>query len=122
MRIRINQKVCSGCHICELVCSLSHLGVMNPAKSAVRIQKDDLRAGFYTPVLCLQCKKMKCVEGQDAMEADERKKFLWPAERESLCPFDALQVTEGSAYHCDLCGGTPECARFCTTGALQVQR
>ena len=42
LRIEIEKKKCTGCHLCEMVCSLSHLGVLNPSKSAIRILKDDL--------------------------------------------------------------------------------
>ncbi|MFH1489521.1 MAG: hypothetical protein ABII06_11515 [Pseudomonadota bacterium] len=122
MKIRVNREVCSGCHICELVCSLFHLGVMNTTKSAVRIQRDDLGASLSTPVLCRQCKEMKCLEGEGAVDADERKKFVWPGRRVDGCPFKALQADDGTAYHCDLCGGRPQCVQFCTTGALKIQR
>ncbi|MFH1489255.1 MAG: hypothetical protein ABII06_10145 [Pseudomonadota bacterium] len=122
MKIRVNKEVCSGCHICELVCSLFHLGVMNTAKSAVRIQRDDLDTSVSTPVLCRQCKEMKCLEGEGAVDVDERKKFVWPGGRVDGCPFKALNADDGAAYHCDLCGGRPQCVQFCTTGALQVQR
>ena len=33
MRISVNRKKCTGCHLCELVCSLFHLGVINPEKA-----------------------------------------------------------------------------------------
>ena len=52
MRIKVDPKKCSGCHLCEMVCSLYHLGVINIERSAIRIQKDDLETSLNTPVLC----------------------------------------------------------------------
>ncbi len=68
MKIKVNSKKCTGCHLCELVCSLFHLGLMNTEKSAIRILKDDLDTSMNQPRICLQCKEMKCLEGEDVVE------------------------------------------------------
>ncbi len=121
MRIEIEKKKCTGCHLCEMVCSLSHLGVLNPSRSAIRILKDDLETDLHTPLVCRQCKKMNCLEGEEVDEAVEKFKYTWRRQRAEACPFDGLTVFEDSAYHCDLCGGKPECVSVCTTGAIWVK-
>lgn len=73
MRIKVDKKKCSGCHMCEMVCSLFHLGTVNTEKSAIRIQKDDLNTSLNRPFVCRQCKEMKCLDGEDAMEGAEEK-------------------------------------------------
>lgn len=118
MKIRIESKKCSGCRLCEIVCSLSHLGVVNTEKSAIRIHKDDLESSLNRPVLCRQCKEMKCLAGEEVTEKSEGKKFIWDRARAARCPFEALEVFDDNAYHCDLCGGRPQCVKVCTTGAL----
>jgi len=120
MRIKVNKEKCSGCHLCEIVCSLVHLGIINTEKSAIRIHKDDLNTSLNTPVLCRQCKEMKCLNGEKVTEVQERKKFIWNKTRAERCPFDALSVLSEEAFHCNLCGGNPQCAKFCTPGAIQV--
>ena len=120
MRIKVNKKKCSGCHLCEMVCSLFHLGIINTEKSAVRIRKDDLDTSIHAPVICRQCKEMKCLEGEEASEPAEKKKFLWDTSRAERCPFHALAVFGKDAYHCDLCGGNPRCLKVCTPGALHL--
>jgi Fe-S-cluster-containing hydrogenase component 2 len=35
--LMIDVKKCTGCRICELVCSLSHDGECNPLKSRIRV-------------------------------------------------------------------------------------
>jgi len=120
MRIKINKKKCSGCHLCEMVCSLFHLGAINAEKSAVRIRKDDLDTSMNRPIVCRQCKEMKCLEGENAAEGDEKRKFIWDKRRAESCPFDALTTFGGKAYHCDLCAGKPQCIKVCTPGALSL--
>ena len=122
MKIVVKQKKCTGCHLCELVCSLSHLGVMNTEKSAIRIQKDDLNTSMNKPLVCLQCKEMKCLDGEDVDEVPAKKQFVWPKQRAEKCPFDSLTVFGQEAYHCDLCGGRPQCVGVCTVKAIHVRK
>lgn len=62
---------CSGCRICELVCSMKHQGEYNPRKSFIRIMANE-EAGVYIPVLDIKCDLCnECVEA---------------------CPLDALGV------------------------------
>jgi carbon-monoxide dehydrogenase iron sulfur subunit len=118
MRIRVNKGKCSGCRLCEMVCSLFHLGSINIEKSAIRIQKDDLDTGLNRPLVCRQCRDMKCLEGEKVDNGSEKGRFVWDGVRAGRCPFGALGVFAGSAYHCDLCGGRPRCVRVCTPGAI----
>ncbi len=120
MKLVVEKEKCSGCHLCEMVCSLAHLGVINSEKSAIRIEKDDLVTSMNKPVVCRQCKKMKCLGEESASAELEKQKFLWNKERSQRCSFKALPSFEDSAYHCDLCGGAPECVKVCTTGAITV--
>src|SRR4030042_2573674 len=120
MRIKVNKDKCSGCHLCEMVCSLFHLGIINTEKSAIRIHKDDLETSLNTPALCRQCKEMKCFNGEKVIHPQERKKFIWNKTRAEHCPFDALSVLGEEAFHCVLCSRNPQCVKVCTPGAIQV--
>jgi Fe-S-cluster-containing hydrogenase component 2 len=122
MKIKIDPKKCSGCHICEMVCSLFHLGIIHPGKSAIRIQKDDLDTSLNTPLLCRQCRGMKCLDGEEKPHLQERKKFIWSNGRSEKCPFDALTTLGENAYHCNLCLGNPQCIKVCTPGALTLSK
>jgi carbon-monoxide dehydrogenase iron sulfur subunit len=122
MRIKVYRDKCSGCHLCETICSLFHLGVVNTEKSAVRIEKDDLDTSSSSPVVCRQCRQMKCLEGEKASPETEKEKFIWPAGRSGKCPFHALSALRPHCYHCDLCGGSPQCVKVCTTGAITLYR
>jgi anaerobic carbon-monoxide dehydrogenase iron sulfur subunit len=120
MKIKIEKEKCSGCHLCEMVCSLFHLGVINTEKSAIRIERDDLDTSLNIPVVCRQCKKMKCLSKEEADEVAEKKSFLWDGKRVKACPFKALSAFEGATYHCDLCGGDPQCTKVCTPEAIAI--
>ena len=122
MRIRVDPKKCSGCHLCEAVCSLLHLGAINTEKSAIRIKKDDLDTSLNAPVLCRQCKQMKCLAGEEVMSVQAKKDFIWDRVRAERCPFNALTVLDEKAYHCDLCGGNPQCIEVCTTEAISIAK
>jgi heterodisulfide reductase subunit A-like polyferredoxin len=54
------------------------------------------------------------------MEVHEKKKFIWNKTRAEHCPFNALSVFGGEAFHCNLCGGNPQCVKVCTPGAIQI--
>jgi anaerobic carbon-monoxide dehydrogenase iron sulfur subunit len=120
MRIKVDKKKCSGCHLCEMACSLFHLGVLNIEKSAIRIDKDDLGASLNRPVVCRQCKEMKCLQEEETTEDLEKREFVWNKVRAKRCPFNALSVLGENAYHCNLCGGNPECIRVCTPKAITL--
>jgi Fe-S-cluster-containing hydrogenase component 2 len=94
--------------------------MMNTEKSAIRIQKDDLDTSLNLPVLCHQCKEMKCLNGEEVIEGLEKKKFIWDRIRAERCPFDALTVFGENAYHCDLCAGNPQCVKICTPKAIRI--
>ncbi|MEJ2102761.1 MAG: hypothetical protein P8X68_22735 [Desulfobacterales bacterium] len=121
MRISVNREKCTGCHLCELVCSLFHLGVINPEKSAIRIHKDDLDTSINTPLVCRQCKEMKCLNGERMTAASAKQQFIWVKQRAEHCPFDSLNVLGQHAYHCDLCAGHPQCVHVCTSKAIVVK-
>jgi carbon-monoxide dehydrogenase iron sulfur subunit len=120
MRLRVEKEKCSGCHLCEMVCSLFHLGAINVEKAAIRIDKDDLDSSLNSPIFCRQCKEMTCLEGEEVNEGSEKKEFIWNITRAKQCPFHALPVSGEKAYHCDLCGGKPQCVNVCTPRAITV--
>ncbi|MCX7991207.1 MAG: hypothetical protein N2999_04100 [Proteobacteria bacterium] len=122
MKIKVIKEKCTACGLCENICSLTHTGTVNKKRSAIRIFMDDLGDSIHTPLLCLQCKKMKCLEAENLSETEiteEKKKFLWEnLLRASNCPFNGCFAHEGKVYHCNLCDGDPQCVKVCTNSAL----
>jgi len=78
MKIEMKEKViifdpdkCSGCRICELVCSMQHQGEYSPKKSFIRIMANE-ETGVYIAIQDVKCDFCnQCVEA---------------------CPLDALSI------------------------------
>ncbi len=124
MKIKVFNEKCTGCGLCENICSLSHLGFVDRNCSAIKVKLDDLGESIHHPFLCRQCKNMKCLDGEDIIGdkiAGERQKFIWEQmDRVEKCPFNGCFGYNGKVYHCNLCEGEPQCVKVCTHGALQI--
>jgi Fe-S-cluster-containing hydrogenase component 2 len=123
MKIKVDNKKCTGCLLCEVSCSIANLGYVDRNGSAIRVNINDLSIDFHEPILCKQCKKMNCLksEGKD-FDEEERKKFFWEnPQRVGDCPFNAIFEYNDRVVHCWLCGGDPECVKSCPTGALTFE-
>lgn len=126
----IDYKKCTGCRLCELVCSVMHEGVSNPARSRIKIMKWESE-GLYVPVTCQQCEDAPCMnvcpvkaiyrdEETGAVMVDDFK-CIGCRSCVAVCPFGAMNysIIDKKVFKCDLCGGDPQCARFCDVNAIQ---
>ena len=69
--IVIDQKACTGCRQCELVCSIKHTGTADPSRARIHVIKWEAE-GFYLPMVCQQCLEPECaVVGPQAALARE---------------------------------------------------
>ena len=120
---------CTGCRICEFVCSLHKTGELNPYRARLKIAPRS-ELGAFVPVICRHCVKPACFAAcpmPGAMSRDLQTGVVRIIEaacigcRECVvaCPFGALQLTpEGEPLKCDLCGGEPRCVRHCPARPL----
>jgi len=130
--IEVNIEKCTACRICEFTCSLHHFGEINPAKSRIKVHivsKDF----FYYPNVCQQCAKAPCVEScpTEALKRNEETGAIEVIQEDCIgcrkclraCPFGAMgfNAEEKIADKCDLCGGDPECVKYCFYGALEFK-
>ena len=126
----VDHEKCTGCRLCEMVCSVKHTGVNNPARSRIHVIKWQWE-GFELPMVCQQCEEAPCIAvcPKDALSRDH---VLGRVELNydlcigckmcvTACPFGGMGIdtVARQVIKCDLCDGDPTCVRFCDPDALQ---
>lgn len=127
--LMIDYQKCTGCRLCELVCSVMHDGVSNPARSRIKVMKWESE-GLYIPMSCQQCEDAPCMNvcPVKAISRDEDLGFviidydvcIGCRTCVAVCPFGAMSynIIDKKVFKCDLCGGDPQCVRFCAEKAI----
>jgi len=125
----VEPEKCNGCGKCEMVCSLRHQGISNPALSRIRVIQGE-QEGFHLPMHCQHCLNPPCMTvcPRKAISRDEELNRVLVDYGLCIackmcvaaCPFGVMQFNEarGQTFKCDLCDGDPQCARFCETKAI----
>ena len=129
--IAVNQKVCTGCRECEVVCSLYRFGECNPERSAIRVlRKESKGLVWCLPLVCQQCEQPPCIDicPVDALSKDgdlgilniDRESCTGCGECTTACPAGCIfmDTKEEVALACDLCGGEPQCIALCHSRCL----
>lgn len=137
-RIRITAERCSGCRVCQLMCSMVHHdGGFNPRRARLRVEInrnpviETPVSLIDTPHVCRQCEPAPCAEAcpVEAFQWDERN-GIWMIKEDmctgcelckEACPFDMIVFHDETATKCDLCGGNPMCVTYCPTGTLEME-
>ena len=126
--IMVDSKKCTGCRICEVVCSFHHEGIFSPSLASIWVVKNEPE-GMYTPIVCVQCTRPVCIEvcpegaifrsPFGVIIVDESKCTGCRACLDA-CPFAAVgfHPTKEVALICDLCNGEPLCVANCIPKAL----
>ena len=114
---------CSGCKLCEVVCSIKHEGRIWPEASRVRVFM--LTPGVEVPHLCTQCSNYPCVAKcpTKALTVDGNTGAVLVDDEECIACGLCITACPGNVPHlhpnrkhiviCDLCDGDPECAKIC---------
>ncbi|MEM0014968.1 MAG: 4Fe-4S dicluster domain-containing protein [Zestosphaera sp.] len=125
-RLTVRPELCTGCSICELICSFTKFRVFNPRKSMVRIHYNHKLGRLEKAVTCSQCGACMAAcpsgairRGNGVVIIDHSRcgRCLTCV---NTCPEGLIQVVDGTPHKCDLCGGIPQCVRYCVRGALNV--
>ncbi len=127
--LRVDYSKCTGCHLCEIACSLFNEGVCNPAVSHICVVTWEEALDF--PMVCQQCDDAPCVaecpaeararnEQTGAIHVD-REKCIGCRMCVYECPFGAILVREEdeTTTNCGLCEGDPRCVKVCDTAAIR---
>ncbi len=131
--IEINQKICTACRLCEMVCSLHHEQECSTVKSRIKILRDE-EIGNHLVLVCSQCAETYCVEScpTQALRKDEETGVVLVDDELcngceiclDACPLDALSSDRerNTVFKCDLCGGDPECVKICPREVLILKK
>lgn len=124
----VEPEKCTGCRICETVCSLYNEKVINPTLARIHVVKWE-SSGIYIPMICQQCDRPVC-ETVCPMAAIRRDETTGAVQIDkdlcvgcklcvTFCPFGAVSINrKGKMIKCDLCNGDPQCVKNCEPEAL----
>jgi Fe-S-cluster-containing hydrogenase component 2 len=130
--LQVDMEKCTGCRTCEAACSLRNTGRADPARSRIKVIRYEKRGEYhnYIPMVCQQCSTPLCMEAcptnaisrspdTGAMLVDE-KACVGCRVCNMVCPVGgvSLDPVTNVAFKCDLCGGDPECVKYCYNEAL----
>lgn len=138
--ILANQSLCSGCRICEMVCSNQNSNGRNASSLArISIEKEYLK-GDYLPKVCYQCTDPLCLKAcpVGAIRVDSLHKTYARIIDEKTCigcqecikachryfspSRPRFDLQKKKTIKCHLCFGEPQCVKYCPLGVLRLER
>ena len=127
MRLYADFARCSGCHACQVACSLNLFQENNPKKSALRIIPHFPVPGTYELKVCTQCGDCAAVCPTNAIKQNSKGAYYVDYAECNLCEACVPECPEGvmfikvdlanHSWKCDLCG---DCVQVCGTDALFI--
>jgi carbon-monoxide dehydrogenase iron sulfur subunit len=134
MMLICDRSLCTGCHICEMVCSAIKTGTFDPRASRIRVvETGGGAAKGYACVNCegdppcmLACPRHGLTRDLETMAIRINEEACDACGRcVEACPYGAIVLTSDDAPPavCDLCPDReqPACVTFCPTGALSYR-
>ena len=117
-KIQVDFSKCTGCRMCEVVCSLQHLeNIINPERSRIRVFVEDTT--FY-PIIAGPFTEAEC-NARTTMMMDGKEYDGCDLCRAS-CPARSIfkEPDVDIALKCDFCGEPPDpaCVKWCSSEAL----
>lgn len=128
-----NPDICSGCRTCEIVCSTYHYGECSAELSNIQWRKNIMDACITNIMTCKQCPGAECVavcpsgalyvDKQTGARVIDEAKCVGCQLCMKACPVEPSRIRYSAkknvCFKCDLCGGEPQCVKFCPMGALR---
>ena len=124
--LKVDASKCTGCRTCELVCSMKHYKAFNPSKAFLKV---DISGMSPFPLVC-PCSDRPCIKNcpvgalsiKSGIIKVDKKKCTSCGTCVKVCPLKVMRLENGTPRTCDLCGGKPECVKYCTLEVLKVKK
>jgi protein NrfC len=131
--IDVDSSICAGCRTCIMTCTLRNEKVLNGELSRMQLSRDVLGGAICEPLPCKQCDGPECLWAcpTGALHVDETTGArvidsavcIGCQSCVNSCPATPPRVRYNAdtnkSFKCDLCGGEPQCVKFCPSGALK---
>ncbi|MDH7577128.1 MAG: 4Fe-4S dicluster domain-containing protein [Bacillota bacterium] len=127
--LMLDPEKCTACRMCELACSFFHEKEFRPSVSRINVLTWE-SDGISVPMMCLQCDAAACLKvcPSGALSCSKETGALIVDNEKcirckmclSACPFGntTYDAATNKILKCDLCGGDPQCVKFCPSGAV----
>ena len=127
-QLMVKPEKCVGCKSCEVVCAYTREKNFEPANSAVSVQIFE-EACICVPVMCMQCEDAGCVNicpvkamkrADDGSIKCDTAKCIGCKMCVSACPMGNVDFNTMTRkiIKCELCGGKPNCVKYCPVDAI----
>lgn len=126
----ISPDKCISCRTCEIICSFTKDKEFNPKNSAVSVLNYE-EALISVPIMCMHCEDAACakvcpvgaIKRVDNAVVVDHEKCIGCKMCISACPLGNIifNSKQKKIVKCDLCGGDPQCAKFCPSGAIEYK-
>jgi Fe-S-cluster-containing dehydrogenase component len=133
--LAIDARRCTGCEVCESVCSMVHDNEFNPINS--RIHRIRIEPVINTSIACMKCYDPACIKACqiNALSKDPETGLIHIdynicdgcAACVRQCPYGVININTKirKAIVCDLCENTedkkPQCMEYCPKGAIFLE-
>lgn len=130
LNLAIHSEKCTGCRVCEIVCSIAKESAINPKMSRIRVVTA-YPGTVDTLAVCRQCEDAPCVAAcpTRAISIDQKTRAVIVDSATCTgcgvcvdeCPCGAVIIDEKKnvSVICDLCHGEPECAKWCPFDVIE---
>jgi len=123
LKFKLIEENCSGCRVCQTICSLTHFKEVNPKKGALKIHGQFPVPGKFSVDVCTQCGVCASVCPENAIDEVDGVYLIDSGKCTNCgicaqeCPFGVIIMKDDmdTPFKCDNCG---ECIRICPRGAL----
>lgn len=129
VHLLVRAENCIGCLQCKLICSFSHSGEFNPELGRLRVDFEPPSKFQLLP--CTLCGKCINICPTQALEFNSELHYIEFIKEKCVsckkcvpaCPFCIVGWNETLKipFICDMCKGSPQCAKYCPTDALLIE-